>query len=293
MRTLIIAILIGSLTHGLAAGPAIGVAMATGTFRIDGSEVNGNASLFDGSEVTTADASSKLRLKAGARLEIGTNSQVKIFAARAVLEKGAGQVEARPEYPLEARTLRVNAAGAKAIARVRLDGADAIQVSAVNGPVRVSTASGILLANVAAGRNLRFVPQAGAADSFEVTGCLLRKNARLIIVDQTTGQVFELQGQDVSAQLGNRVFVRGTGVAGAEPPAIRVQSVTQVAPGGCLATASSVGADPPPGAVATGQPGPKTEPSKGVNKAVIAGVIIGGGAAVGIGIALAGKDKSK
>jgi hypothetical protein len=227
------------------------------------------------------------------RLEVGTHSQLKIFAARAVLEKGAGQVEARPEYSLEARSLRINAAGAKAIARVQLDGGDAIQVSAVNGPVRVSTSSGILLANLAAGRNLRFVPQAGAADAFEVTGCLLRKSGRFIIVDQTTGQVFELQGQDVAPQLGNRVLVRGVGVAGAEPPAIRVQSMAQVAPGGCLATASSVGADPPPGAVATGQPTPKAEPSKGVNKAVIAGVIIGGGAAAGIGIAMAGKNKSK
>lgn len=266
IQPLISLIVTGCLTHGLAAGPAIGIAMASGPFHVDRSEVRGNASLFDGSEVTTSEASSKLRIDGGARLEVSTDSQAKVFAHHAVLEKGAAQVEGPPAYSLDARTLRINAAAPKAIARVRLDGANAVLVSAVNGPVRVSSASGVLLANLAAGQSQRF--------QFEGTGCVLKKNGRLIVVDQATNQVYELTGTDLASELGNRVTIKG-------------QAVTEVAPGGCLATAASVGADPLPGATPVHE-------AHGPNKAVITGVVlIGGGAAVGIAVALSGKSKSQ
>ena len=190
-------------------------------------------------------------------------------------------MESGASYLLEARTLRIVTSGPKAIARVRLDSHGAVLVSAVNGPVRVSNAAGVLVANLAAGRNLRFEPQGTESNSFEVTGCLLKKTGRFVVVDQTTNQVFDVRGTDLSAELGNRVTVKGTGapaditpVAGAVRVII-VQSVTQIAAGGCLAVAGSVGADQPPGSRAT-----TTEPpAKGVNKAVIAGVAVAGGAA--------------
>jgi hypothetical protein len=286
-------ILTGSLFQSLAAGPAIGIAMAEGPFRIDRAEVKGNASLFDGSDVETGEASSKLRINGGARLEIGTDSQAKVFATHAVLERGGGQLESGAAYSLEARTLRIGTGGPKAIARVRLDGRGVL-VSAVNGPVRVSTAAGVLVANLAAGRNLRFEPQGAESNAFEVTGCLLKKAGRFVVVDQTTNQVFDVRGTDLTAELGNRVTVKGTGapadinpIAGAVR-VIMVQSMTEVAPGGCLATAASVGADPPPGTRAT----TSEPPAKGVNKAVIAGVVVAAGAGAGIAVALSNKSKS-
>jgi hypothetical protein len=287
-------ILTGCLFQGLAAGPSIGIAMAEGPFQIDRAEVKGNASLFDGSEVTTGDASSRLRIHGGARLEIGANSQARVFASHAELERGAGQLEAPSAYALEARKLRILTEGPKAMARVQLDGPRAVLVSAVNGRVRVLTASGLLVANLAAGRNFRFESQAGATEAFEITGCLLKKNGRFIVVDQTTSQVFDVRGTDLTAELGNRVTVKGTAAPGAQPvdgatQVIIVQSATEVAPGGCLATAASVGADPPPGTRAL-----QTEPhAKGANKAVIAGVVVAVAAGAGIAVALSNKGKSQ
>jgi hypothetical protein len=288
-------ILAGCLFQALAAGPSIGIAMAEGPFRVDRAEVKGNASLFDGSEVSTGEASSKLRINGGARLEIGTDSQAKIFSTYAVLERGGGQLESPPAYSLEARTLRIRTGGPKTIARVRLDGPGAVLVSAVNGPVRVLTASGVLVANLAPGRNLRFEPQTSSADAFEITGCLLKKGGRFVVVDQTTNQLFDVRGTDLTAELGNRVTAKGTAApAGTQPVegaarVILVQSVTEVAPGGCLGIAASVGADPPPGTRAT-QAEP---PAKGTNKAVIAGVAVAAAAGVGIAVALSNKSKSQ
>ncbi len=291
----VVAILVaGSLAHSLAAGAYIGIAMADGAFQVNRSEVKGNASLFEGTEVTTGEASSKVRIRSGARIEIGTHSQVRVFATQTVLEKGSGQVEGPPTYGIEARTLRITPTGSKTIARVSLDESSGVLVSAVNGPVRVSTASGLLVASLRAGNSYRFQPQAGASDSFEISGCLLRKSGSFIIVEQTTNQVFELIGSDMSSSLGNRVTVKGGTARGAKPlegaaQVIQVASVTQIGPGGCLAAASSVGADPLPGTSVS----PTKEAAKGPNKALIAGVLVAVGGGAGVALAAASKSKSK
>ena len=284
------------VTENLTAGSAIGVAMANGPFRIDGSEVKGNASLFDGSRVSTQAASSKLRVNGGARLELGTDSEARVFERRAILEKGAGQVEGPTAYSLEARVFRVRTMAANSIARVRLDGAGVV-VSAVNGPVPVFNGAGALLAKVVPGSNLRFEAQGGAAaDAVETTGCLLMKGGRYILVDATTNQVFEVRGSDLRPEVGNRVLIKGKIVAGAEPGAgatqvVEAQSSSQSAPGGCLATAAAVGADPPPGAAPVKSTTAKA--GSGANKAVILGIVVAGAAGGGIGLAMAGGNKSK
>ena len=299
VQGLIALLVVTSLTSGFAANASIGIAIASGPFRVNQSAVKGNASLFEGSEVATDRASSKLRMNGGARLEIGTDSRARVYGDHVVLENGAGQLEAGTPYRIEARTLRISTASAKSIARVQLSGADAVLVSALNGPVSVTGSGGQLLAKLEPGNNLRFVPQASAPDSYEVTGCLLRKGGKAIIVDETTNQFFEVRGADRSTEFGNRVTVKGRGVTGVTPLAgasamIDAQTIALVAPGGCLATAAALGADAPapPGGTGTQQT-PPTPKSGGANKAVIAGVVIGGGAAAGLGLALAGGNKSR
>lgn len=296
-QSLISLILIGSLANTYAAGPAIGVALANGPFEVGSAQVKGNANLFDGSAIATAAASSKLRLNGGARIEIGTDSRAKVYAGRLVLEQGAGQLQGPAAYAMEARTLRISTSTPNSIARVQLDGPGAVLVSAVNGPVRVANSAGALVASIAPGRNFRFQPQDASGSSFDVSGCLLRKNNQFILVDQTTNQMFELRGTDLNKSLGNRVNIKGSPVADSKPMEgaanfIQVQSMTQTAPGGCLATAAGIGADPLPGANVA--PAAK-EAAKagGANKAVILGVIVAAGAAAGVGVALGSKSKSQ
>lgn len=298
VQAVISLLVVSSMTSGFAAGPAIGIAMASGPFEINRAEVKGNASLFEGTELRTTLASSKLRINGGSRLEVGTESQVKVFSTHTVLEKGAGQIENGANYRLDARTFRVMS-DTKAIARVQLDDADGVLVSAVNGPVSVATSSGVLLAKLAAGHSLHF-RQEGAADDFDLAGCLLKKSGRVILVDQTTGQIFELRGADASTEFGNRVSIKGKGVAGATPvqgaaKVIGVQSLAPVAPGGCIAAAANAGADPLPGATTSASTNAPKVPKSGggANKAVIAGVAVAAAAGAGIAVALGGKNKSQ
>ncbi|MEK7752572.1 MAG: hypothetical protein AAB654_11690, partial [Acidobacteriota bacterium] len=150
-----------------------------------------------------------------------------------------------------------------------------------------------LVANVAANTTLRFEPQAGPQDAFEISGCLLRKAGKLIVVDQTTNQIVEVRGDAAKlvAQAGNRVQIKGVADRSAQAAAgaslvIQVTAVEQIGLGGCLAAAASAGADSPGG-------GPAAAPTSGGHGALIAGVaVLGAGGAIA-GVVLTTRKKTK
>lgn len=292
-QAFIAVIVSGSLALSFGAEPAIGIAMASGSFRVNNVEVTGNTTLFEGAVVKTSGASLKFRTSGGARVELGTGSQAAFFKNHATLQMGAGQVQGS-HYYIDALNLRVATSRGSAVAQVRVDGDKAILVSVANGSAMVTNTQGVILAEVTAASPLRFQPQAAGDDTFQLSGCLLQKSGRLIIVDQTTNQVYELRGSgDLLTDVGNRVKVVGTTLKYVEPVAgalqvIQVQSITQVSPGGCLAVASTVGADPPPRPTA-----PVEIAKKSHNGAIILGVLVAGGAAAGVGVAMSGKSKSQ
>ena len=59
---------------------------------MEGSQVWGNATLFDGATVETSSASSELLLRNGVKLQLGVESRAQIWQNRLVLEKGAAQL---------------------------------------------------------------------------------------------------------------------------------------------------------------------------------------------------------
>src|SRR5579863_8374083 len=63
----------------LAVSPAIGVASAFGPFVVNSAEVQGNANLFDGSQLRTSKASSQIFLQNGAALTLGIESAGTIY----------------------------------------------------------------------------------------------------------------------------------------------------------------------------------------------------------------------
>ncbi len=68
LRSLLSIVLVSQLSFVMAAQPAIGVAMANGSFHLDDSRVTGNGTLFEGSTVVTGQASSQLRLTDGSQM---------------------------------------------------------------------------------------------------------------------------------------------------------------------------------------------------------------------------------
>ena len=297
VQGLIALILVGALTISQAAGPAIGVAIANGSFQVDNSQVYGNTTLFDGATVQTGKVSSRLQLKNGANVSLGENSLATIFDQRMTLERGLGEVAASSSYRMEARTLRISPVDTKAIARVKLEGKKQVLVSAVNGPVRVFNESGLLVANVERGMALLFTPQAAQPSAFQMSGCLLQTaDGKFLLVDPN--QTVELRGSDLAQEANNRVEVTGTAFLSAPPvpPAsqvVQVSSMKRTEAGGCQEAIEKVES----AGVRVVKPGPNASPSlphvaKTSHTGIYVGVGVAAAAAVGIGVGLSGGKKN-
>ncbi|HLK61879.1 MAG TPA: hypothetical protein VKU19_00470 [Bryobacteraceae bacterium] len=273
------------LVGGLSSLPAasfIGMAVANGSFEVDHARVWGNSNLFDGSVVETETASSQLQITGGVQMRLASNTRATVYQNRLVLESGFGQLESAAGYEVEAGSLRISTAASDSVARIRVLENHRVTVAAVRGVVRVANGTGLLVANVAAGSSLDFEPQtAGAAAPTRVSGCLLAKSGKIVIVDQTANVILELQGAGLDQEIGNHVEVvgRAEGTSPSVPGAselIKVVGVKEVSKGGCTAIAKKIGAAT---SVAAGA-------GTAGSAAGAAGAAGAGGAAAGAGIGI-------
>jgi hypothetical protein len=286
--------LIVSASGAWAAPQAIGIATASGHFSVEGSQVWGNATLFDGATVETGAASSELALRNGVRVQLGVESRARVWNDRLLLMKGVGQVAAPSNFAVGVAGLQIQAAGA----RIRVGLSDRVEIASYAGTARVSGTSGLELASIMAGRSMSFSMQAAQAGTITRAGCLVYKNGHYLLQDQSTQEVVELNGPDLTPNVGNRVEIRGT-VANARPtttPATALLNIVSVAPraqGGCLSVAAALDArtDVPAnagGPVQPGQPGqPPSAVKGGLSTEAKVGIAagVGGGALVGILVA--------
>lgn len=248
VRATWILLAIGAISRLPAASAAIGMAVANGSFQVDHARVWGNTTLFDGSMIETATAPSQLQLNDGAKMRLSSDTRATIYQRKVVLEAGYGQLESAADFEVEARSLHIFAATRQTVARIKLEGDRKVVVAALSGSVRVKNAAGLLVANVEAGRSLDLEPQAaGAAAPTRVSGCLVAKGGKVVLVEQTTNVLLELQGPDLEKEIGNHVEI--SGVALNEPVSIpgasqliRVAGLKQVTKGGCSAVAKKAGA---------------------------------------------------
>jgi hypothetical protein len=249
------------------AAPAIGIVTASGHFSVEGSPVWGNATLFDGATIETSSASSELALRSGVKVQLGAGSRARIWQNRLILEKGVAQLEAPGWF--EARVVN--------------------RANLIRAPFR-----GGIAMQVAPGQTVH-------------AGCMVYKDGRFLLQDQTTQEVIELSGPDLAANLGNRVEARGA--ASSAPvsvaPATSVMNVVSIAPqsqGGCLSVAAALNARtdvPAAGAPTTAAAKPAVQTSKapaahtgmstGAKVAIVAAI---GGGGAGAALALKGSKKS-
>ena len=101
---------------------AIGVVVASGSFRVDNNLVAGNATLFDGNTLENVGASSDVEISGGARVRLGADSRGKVFRDRLVLEKGLSELNGGSGFWIEARGLRILPGGPGATGRVAVSG---------------------------------------------------------------------------------------------------------------------------------------------------------------------------
>jgi hypothetical protein len=281
------------LSVGMAAPSAIGVASAKGNFRIDNAAISGNGTLFDGVMVETQRATGQLELNNGARLQLGVNSRGKVYLDRMILEQGESQFKAGAEnrFGVEARTLRIVPADASTVAHVAMVGASRVHVSALAGTVQVKNASGVIVAALAAGRALEFEPQAGASAPSKMTGCVVNKDGRFFLTDETTNVTVELRGAGLEKQAGHKVEITGSqlpGVTPAEPNYNKAAQVIQVSALKSLSNKCSLpaGVAAAAGAAAGGAAAGGAAAGGAAAGAAAAGAAAGGAAAAGVSTAV-------
>lgn len=265
---------------------AIGMASANGSFQINSSKVWGHTTLFDGYTIETAQAPSELRLNNGAQLRLATGSRATVFQGRAVLEKGSGQVEASPGYLMQAGRLNIQATSADTVARVQLGERNRVMVAALRGAVRVTNGGGMVVAKIGAGHALNLDPEAGAAGPTRVSGCLLRKDGKYIVVDDTTGVTVQVQGAGLEKETGHHVEVTGAADSASPTAAgatqlINVSGVKRTSKGGCDSVAKIAGAAGGAAAGAGGAAAASSATAVAIVGGVAAAATVGGLAAAG------------
>lgn len=262
----------------------IGVASSQDSLTLDNSKVSGNATLFDGSTVTSS-GFSRLQLKNGTRMDLSAGSQAKIYANSASLDRGMSEVQSTSGFEIDVNTLRIRTAEVGSIARVKV--ADkAVMVTALNAPVDVLNPAGLLIARVTPGLPLSFMPQAaGASAAFDGTGCVLNKMGVAVLVTDPGNQTYQLTNiSNVKKLIGNKAHIVGALDTSVTPAAgatgvIKATKVDQTAKGGCDKVAVAIGAS----TAAAGLAAAGAAAAAG-GAAAAAGGVAAAGVAAGVGI---------
>src|SRR5215471_5849839 len=215
--------LLASLVPLVAASSSISVVRSNGDFKVYGSFVQGNSTLFSGTTIETSAAQSTIRL-GNLDLALSPRSRARIYEDHAILETGAGEVNGSAKYALQADKLRITSQGNDAVWQVALAGPDRINVAARKGIAEVRNASGVLLAVVRPGMSLAFSPQ-GANAPVQLSGTVQVQNGNYYIIDVTTKMRIELRGNNLSQYVGKPVQINGSVVPGATPAAGATQVV--------------------------------------------------------------------
>jgi hypothetical protein len=248
---------------------------------IDGARVSGNATVFDGSVISSSNYA-RMQLNSGARVDLATGSQARVFSNHIALESGMSEVQSPSAFSIDARNFRIQPAEANSIARVRLEPDQKVLVTAVSAPVNVWNRYGTLVARVTPAAPMAFLPQAAASTAFSNSGCVVNKENAPVLVDQTGNQVVELRstvkGVDLRKFIGKRASVTGNVISSATPvqgasQVVGVSTISRASDGDCSRVAARLGATMSAAGIAAG--------GAAGAAAGAAGAAVGAGAAAG------------
>ena len=265
----------------MAAPLSIGFIKSTGDFRVDGSTIRQNGTVFDGNLIETTAARSVIEL-ASVEITLSPDSRAKVYRDHTILEKGTGVVKEAGNHVIEADTLRISSSAKDSVVQVDITSPSNITVAARSGAAEVRSATGVLVASGRPGLALAFGSQAGAATAFDMTGTEEFKDGKYFLTDDTTHVTVQMEGPDLAKFAGKCVEVTGSIIPGATPlsPASQLIAVATIKASSCR-----TGAGPGGGAGAAVGTGLST----GAKIAIIGGVAAAGTVA---GLAAAGSFSS-
>ena len=203
-------------TYATAGTDVLGTASARGSMRVDGYNVQGVSTVFNGSVVETQDASAVLRVAHGVDIVLSKGSRGTVYSNRFVLQSGEAELAATGSFALEANGLHVTANKPNSEGIVAVTPKGAVEVTAFNGSFGVRDDQGLLLSNVLPGRGLSFalqssaIPQAGATPyNVTVVGMLHFENGHYFVTDSHNIR-YEISGTNPQEYVGYKVVVSGT-----------------------------------------------------------------------------------
>ena len=231
-KAFVLLIVGGFLFALVAVPPSIGVANSNGEFRVDGSAIQGNSTLFDGNVIETTSARSVLRIS-GAQVTLLPDSRAKVYRDHAVIEKGSGIVSHAQHLTVEAANLRIAPSAGDAVVQVDKTGQAQVVVATTAGSAEVRNASGVLIASLNPHMALAFDAAsasgqtAAAAGAVKLTGVVQADGGNYFLTDSTTGVKVELRGENLTRYVGKTVTFSGSIIPG-ETPAAGASQVVQV-----------------------------------------------------------------
>jgi hypothetical protein len=154
---------------------AVGIATASGGIRIDGMAVAGTGSVPDGGRLETDGRPARVTLRNGARVDIGSQSRVRIYSDRLLLESGS---------------------------------------STVWGKMNVLNGQGVLVARTAADYPVAFHAPPAPSSATELTGLVEWNDGSFVIHDEASRLTFPLEASAAEAEklsqaVGKKATVRG------------------------------------------------------------------------------------
>jgi hypothetical protein len=272
-RSIIALITCGGLLLLTAAPASLGFVQSNGQFRINGSGIRGNGTLFEGNVVETLAARSTLQV-AGTQMTLLPDSRAKVYRGRIVLEKGSSLTSNLQPNTIDVSNLRVASQAKETQVQVEISNPTRVVVAAQNGAAQVRNSAGVLVAMVLPGTALLFDTQAGgAATAVAMRGTLESHDGKFFLTDKTANITVELQGEDFQKFIGQLVEITGSAVPGA-PAAAGASQVVHVV------TIKAVTGKKKDAAAAAAGTGVGAGASAGHSATTIA-VIVGGVAVVG------------
>lgn len=265
---------------GSAAGPIIGVAVSEGSLLVNQGTIQGNANLEAGSVVTSLASEVRVRLSNGAAASLIPKSVAQFGGQSMELKSGGGIFSNANGYPVNALGFDVRSEGS-AKAKLYMEHGQ-LQVGALDGQVKVTSRTGVLVARVMPGKALALAPAALNDSTSTMTGTLRQSGDRWTLRDETTNVEAELQFMTPNDYAGRRVEVTGKAL-GSNGRADQVIEVARLIP----APEQGGAARPTTGQAGSSKPG-STAPAKqggggmssGAKVALI--LAVGGGGAAGV-----------
>ncbi len=208
-KLLAAAIFCCSVAYG-AAGQTIGTATVRGNVRVDGNQVTGDATLFDGTKVETAAASATLRMSQRSIIEMSTGTRSVIYGNYVRLEQGTIDFKPTCGFVAEVNGVRVtpNSSNTHGVISLSSSGAS---LSSQSGEFLILDKTGRLLSRIPAGSSQPIGTNLAqlVAPTYVGNVSVVSSHRILTLLGPDANTRYELQGQNIHKLQGRLMEIDG------------------------------------------------------------------------------------